>query len=568
MSLVQQIEHLCDRLDSEPLHPVWISRTPRETLIERARQIEGSPDLPLFGIPFAVKDNIDVAGVPTTAGCPAYSYVPAANAPVVQLLEKAGAILVGKTNMDQFATGLVGTRSPYGACSSVFDPRYVSGGSSSGSAVAVANGFAGFSLGTDTAGSGRVPAAFNNLIGLKPTRGLLSTRGVVPACRTLDCVSIFTKTCREALDVLRVARVFDQADPYSREAKPGEGAAPWWGGFFRFGVPAQNELRFFGDQQAEELYHRAIARMEELGGQRVEIDYSVFRSAADLLYSGPWVAERFAAIQDFFAHHADDMNPVVREIISKGKNFSATDAFKSHYALQDFRRAAESQWKLMDVLLLPTTGTIFTHEEIQAEPIKRNTDLGYYTNFVNLMDLAAVAAPAGFRANGLPFGVSFIGPAHSDEMLLALADRFLGSTEPLLSASPGCVNIAVVGAHLSGQPLNWQLTARGARLLRTCRTEAGYRLYALAGAKPPKPGLVRDPAFSGAGIEVEVWAMPEDQVGSFLALIPAPLGLGSANLADGESVKCFLCEPYAIPAATEITQFGGWRAYLETLPVV
>jgi allophanate hydrolase len=568
VSLSHQIEELCDRLDAEPLHPIWISRTPREILRERSRQLENTAGLPLCGIPFAVKDNIDVAGAPTTAGCPAYSYVPSVSAPVVQVLEKAGAILIGKTNMDQFATGLVGTRSPYGACSSVFDARYISGGSSSGSAVAVAKGFAGFSLGTDTAGSGRVPAAFNNLIGVKPTRGWLSTRGVVPACRTLDCVSIFAKSCRAALAVLRVARAFDGADPYSRAAKAGEEAAPWWGGSFRFGVPAQSELRFFGDQQAEELYHRALARLEEIGGQRVEIDYSIFRRAADLLYSGPWVAERFAAIQGFFTHHADEMNPVVRQIISKSQNFSAADAFKSQYALQDFRRGAESQWRSMDVLVLPTTGTIFTHEEIQAEPINRNTDLGYYTNFVNLMDLAAVATPGGFRGNGLPFGVSFIGPAHSDEALLALADRFLGATEPLLSTHPGCVNIAVVGAHLSGQPLNWQLSERGARLVRTCRTAPGYRLYALAGAHPPKPGLVRDPAFSGPGIEVEVWAMPEDQVGSFLALIPAPLGLGSANLADGESVKCFLCEPYAIASATEITRFGGWRAYLESLPVV
>jgi allophanate hydrolase len=566
MSLLQRIEELCDRLEAEPLHPIWISRTPRERLHERARQLESSPDLPLFGIPFAVKDNIDVAGVPTTAGCPAYSYVPDTSAPVVQVLENAGAILIGKTNMDQFATGLVGTRSPYGACSSIFDPRYISGGSSSGSAVAVAQGFAGFSLGTDTAGSGRVPAAFNNLVGLKPTRGLLSTRGVVPACRTLDCVSVFARSCREALDVLRAARVFDEADPYSRKAKRGEEAAPWWGGPFRFGVPAQSELRFFGDQQAEELYHRAIGRLEELGGQRVEIDYSVFRGAADLLYSGPWVAERYAAIRDFFTHHSGEMDPVVREIISKSQNFSAADSFQAQYALQGFRRAAEEQWRSMDVLVLPTTGTIFTHEEIRAEPIKRNTDLGYYTNFVNLMDLAAVAAPAGFRSNGLPFGITFVGPAHSDETLLGLADRYSGAPVPLFASPRGCVSIAVVGAHLAGQPLNRQLTDRGARLVRTCRTAADYRLYALAGARPPKPGLVRDPTFSGPGIEVEVWAMPEDEAGSFLELIPPPLGVGTVTLADGASVKCFLCEPYAIPAATEITHFGGWRAYLRSLP--
>jgi allophanate hydrolase len=565
MSFLHQIEELCDRLDAEPLHPIWISRVPREALLERAHQFERSASLPFLGIPFAVKDNIDVAGVPTTAGCPAFSYAPSASAPVVRLLEEAGAILVGKTNMDQFATGLVGTRSPYGACSSVFDPRYISGGSSSGSAVAVAKGLVEFSLGTDTAGSGRVPAAFNNLVGVKPTRGLLSTRGVVPACRTLDCVSIFAKTCREALAVLRVARVFDKADAYSREAKPGEEAAPWWGSSFRFGVPAHRDLRFFGDEQAEELYHRAITRLKELGGQQVEIDYSIFRGAAELLYSGPWVAERYAAIRDFFTNHAGEMNPVVREIISKSQNFSAADAFQAQYALQDFVRAAGSQWRSMDVLVLPTTGTIFTHDEIHAEPIKRNTDLGYYTNFVNLMDLAAVAAPAGFRANGLPFGISFIGPAHSDETLLALGDRFLGATEPLLGAQPGCVSIAVVGAHLSGQPLNWQLIDRGARLLRTCRTAAGYRLYSLDGSKPPKPGLVRDPKFSGPGIEVEVWAMPEDRVGSFLELIPPPLGLGTTTLADGQSVKCFLCEPYAIPSATEITRFGGWRTYLQSV---
>jgi allophanate hydrolase len=551
-----KIEEIYDRIESAPLGPVWISVAPREVSMERARAAEG----PLAGLTFAVKDNIDVAGLPTTAGCPAYAYQPERSATVIERLMKAGAIPIGKTNLDQFATGLVGTRSPYGACSSVFDERYISGGSSAGSAVAVAKGLVDFALGTDTAGSGRVPAAFNNIVGLKPSRGLLSTVGVVPACRSLDCVSILARDCEVARRVFDVARGFDAVDPFSRVIGVGEDAAPWLGGAFRFGVPAREHLEFFGDEEAEGLYRKAVGDLEKLGGERLEIDYAIFREVASLLYSGPWVAERLAAIREFMESHADEMDPVVRGITSGARRYSAVDAFEADYKLRELRRRSEAEWLKIDVMVLPTTGTIYTHDAVAAEPVGLNTNLGYYTNFVNLMDLAAVAVPAGFRANGLPFGISLIGPTFSDKALLSLADFYHRGVAPF--GPTGCVSVAVVGAHLSGQPLNWQLTQRGARLRKACRTAAGYRLYALDGTVPAKPGLVRDLGFVGEGIEVEVWAIPENLFGGFVAAVPPPLGIGSVTLYNGDVVKCFICEGYAIENATEITSFGGWRNYL------
>lgn len=560
------------RIHAGPIGPVWISLVPREIAIARARKLEAdslAAAKPLFGVPFAIKDNIDVAGVATTAGCPAYSYLPSGNATVVQTLVDAGAIPIGKTNLDQFATGLVGTRSPYGANSSVFDPRFISGGSSAGSAVAVASGLVSFALGSDTAGSGRVPAAFNNLIGLKPTRGLLSTLGLVPACRTLDCISIFTNTCHDAHTVLQAARGFDPLDPFSRAPAPGQDAAPWLAGTFRFGVPADSQLEFFGDSEAAALYGRSIAVLQSMGGEKVEIDFAPFRAAAGLLYSGPWVAERLAELRGFLGAHADEMDPTVRQIVSGAERHTAVDSFQAAYRLAELRRASEAEWARMDVLVLPTTGTIYTHQQVAADPVRLNTNLGYYTNFVNLLDLAAVAVPAGFRPSGLPFGISFIGPAFSDEALLALADLYHrdqtavpGPPVELERFPPGCVALAVVGAHLSGEQLNWQLTERGARRIKSCRTAPPYRLYALDRTVPPKPGLVRDDTFQGPGIEVEVWAVPDDRFGSFVADVPPPLGIGSVTLDSGETVKCFICEPYAIAGATEITRFGGWRGYL------
>ncbi len=572
------------RIDAEGLHPVWISLVPREQAIQRTKELQSldRAKLPLYGIPFAVKDNIDVAGLPTTAACPEYAYTPQQSATVVARLEDAGAILVGKTNMDQFATGLVGTRTPYGICSSVFDKRYISGGSSSGSAVAVASGLVSFSLGTDTAGSGRVPAMFNNLVGLKPTRGVLSTYGVVPACRTLDCVSIFAETALDASLVLSASRGLDEHDPYSRAPKTGDGAAPWSSASsFRFGVPSVSTLEFYGDTHNPALYQSAVAKLIALGGQPVEFDLTPFLATAQLLYKGPWVAERYAAIAPFIEQHADKMDPTVATIISGAKNYSAIDAFNAAYRLEALRKETGKLWRSFDVMLLPTAPRTYTIEEIAETPIERNSHLGYYTNFVNLLDLSAVAVPAGMRPDGLPFGVSLIGQAFQEVSLLGLADRLHrelamtlgGSTRKLaetarLSIEPqphGCLLMAVVGAHLTGQPLNWQLTQRGGQLIRTCRTHPDYRFYALKGTVPPKPGLVRVPGFEGPGIEVEIWALPADTVGTFVDGVPQPLSIGTLRLEDGTLVKGFLVEPAATEDAIDITHLGGWRRYLETL---
>jgi allophanate hydrolase len=544
---------------------VWIHRVRLDDALaaldraERRRQVGVS--LPLFGVPFAVKDNIDVVGLPTTAACPAFAYKAERTATAVERLQAAGAILMGKTNLDQFATGLVGTRSPYGAPSSVFHPDYISGGSSSGSAVAVAAGLVAFALGTDTAGSGRVPAAFNGIVGLKPTRGMVSAAGVVPACRSLDCVSIFARDAEDAAAVLAVARGVDPADPYSRP--PGPAAPPPARGF-RFGAPRPAQREFFGDEAAAHLYEAALARLAALGGQAVEIDLAPFRAAADLLYAGPWVAERLAAIRAFFARHAEDMDPVVRSIIEGAGRLSAVDAFEGLYRLEALRRETAEQWHTMDVLALPTTGTIYTHARIAADPIGLNSNLGYYTNFVNLLDLAAIALPAGRRSSGLPFGLSLIAPAFHDDALCALAAAFAAGrlAEP---DAPAAIHLAVVGAHLAGQPLNPELTRRGARLVRTVRTAPEYRLYALAGTRPPKPGLVRVRSGQGGAIEVEVWEMDAAAFGAFVAAVPPPLAIGTLRLEDGAEVKGFVCEPLAVEGARDITALGGWRAYLTSV---
>ena len=583
----QLVSVIYDRIESAPLHPVWISLVPREQALARAQGLasQDPAKLLLYGIPFAVKDNMDVASLPTTAACPAFAYTPTISATVVQKLEAAGAILIGKTNMDQFATGLVGTRSPFGAPSSVFSPAHISGGSSSGSAVAVASGLVAFSLGTDTAGSGRVPAMFNNLIGLKPTRGLISTHGVVPACRTLDCVSIFAETAADAAQVLTSASGFDPADAYSRTPRPGDGASPWAAApTFRFGIPAT--LEFFGDPHNPALFQSAVEALKALGGQPVEFDLAPFLAAARLLYGGPWVAERSAGIQPFFLAHQADMDPIVASILAGAGKYSAVDLFQAIYQLEALRRETSAAWSTFDLMLLPTAPRTFTHAEIAEQPVARNSQLGLYTNFVNLLDLAAVAVTAGMRPASpsepaLPFGVSLIGQSFTEQALLPLADKLHrklnstlgGSSRPLAGTPlltppadpPGCLLIAVVGAHLSGQPLNWQLTSRGGRLIRTCRTHPDYKLYALANTLPPKPGLVRVPGFEGLGVEVEIWALPADTVGSFVAGVPQPLGIGSLRLEDGSLVMGFIAEPAAMAGALEITHLGSWRAYLATL---
>jgi allophanate hydrolase len=582
-SPTQVVRDVYARIREAGERPVWITLVDEGESLARGQELEAISDrsaLPLYGIPFAVKDNFDVAGLPTTAACPEFSYLASETATAVQRLLDAGAILIGKTNMDQFATGLVGTRTPYGICSSVFSSEYISGGSSSGSAVSVARGLVSFALGTDTAGSGRVPAAFNQLVGLKPTRGLVSTDGLLPACRTLDCVSVFAETCSDAARVLSVIQGFDAKDAYSRAATPGAGATPWTASRFRFGVPTEKSLEFFGDDESRSAYVNAVDILAGLGGEAIGFDYELFRSAASLLYNGPWVAERTAAVKEFAEQHPEAFDATVGAIIRGGERYSAVDSFLGAYALQGIRRKTDAVLDEVDFLLLPTAPTTYKISEVLAEPIELNSRLGYYTNFVNLLDMAAVAIPAGIKGNGLPFGVSLIGKAFTDDGLLSMADRLhrklatmLGGSDRLLADTPtianvaahGCVLMAVVGAHLSGQPLNWQLTQRKARLVRAVRTHADYKLYALPNTAPPKPGLVYSPGFGGQGIELEVWAMPEDTVGTFLNGIPAPLSLGTVRLEDGTSVKGFLCEPAGIEGAEDITHLGGWRAYLETL---
>lgn len=570
------------RMSAAPERNVWITRLGTEAVLAAAARLDGEDPaaLPLYGIPFAIKDNVDLALVPTTAGCPAFAYTPAASAPVVERLLAAGAIPVGKTNMDQFATGLVGTRSPYGACQNSFDPRYVSGGSSSGSAVAVASGLVSFALGTDTAGSGRVPAAFNNLIGYKPTCGAWSPRGMVPACRTLDSLSVFTLCAADAADIARQASAFDASEAYSRRppAAAGGGLPP--PGRWRIGVPRADQLQFFGCAAYQAAHAAAMAKLQSAGLHCVEVDFEPFFATARLLYEGPWVAERFLAVQPLLDRDPSALWPVTREICARGRQYSAADAFQAQYRLAGLRRQCEHVWQQADVLLTPTAGTIFPIAEEQAAPLALNAQLGHYTNFVNLLDLAAVAFPAGFTEEGLPYGLTLLGPAWSDDALLAAADGWhrilsqragalalpLPPLRPLTGtarAAEDWIEVAVCGAHLSGLPLNGQLTERGATLRCETRTATRYRLYALPGGPPRRPGLVQV-AEDGVAIEVEVWAVPSSQFGSFVALIPAPLGIGKLELADGRRVCGFLCEAVGLDGAEDISALGGWRAYVET----
>lgn len=555
----------------------WIAVRDRADLLAEAAALGPRDGRPLWGVPFAVKDNIDVAGVPTTAACPAFAFTPERDATVVARLRAAGAIPVGKTNLDQFATGLVGVRSPHGAPRSVFDADYVSGGSSSGSAVAVAAGQVPFSLGTDTAGSGRVPAAFNNIVGVKPSLGLLPTTGVLPACRTLDCVSVFATTVDDATAVRRLAEGLDAGDAYSRDGR--QQRLP--DGPLRVGVLAGTDREFFGGARAEAAYDAAIAVLAAAGHRAVAIDYRPFRETADYLYAGPWVAERLAAIEPFYREHGAAMDATVHTILGWALEMSAADAFRGLYRLAELRRRAEAEWARMDVLLLPTTPTIYRVADVLADPVRLNANLGIYTNFANLLDCCSVAVPAGFRADGLPVGVMLVAPAFHDDALATLADRLhraggggpgvdaggklsppmATASTPRGAAGAERLPIVVVGAHLTGEPLNGDLVARGGVLERACRTAPDYRLYALAGTVPPKPGLVRVPGFAGPGIAVELWSLPAETFGPFVAAIPAPLGIGKVRLDDGSEAPGFLCEPGGLEAAREITDFGGWRAF-------
>ncbi|EPH1717760.1 allophanate hydrolase [Klebsiella quasipneumoniae] len=532
--------------------------------------LEGhSPEtLPLYGVPFAIKDNIDLAEIVTTAACPAFAYRPTQSATIVAQLIALGAVPVGKTNLDQFATGLNGTRSPYGRCRNAYHPAYPSGGS----ALAVALGVASFALGTDTAGSGRVPAGLNNLVGLKATKGVISTAGVVPACRTLDCVTFFSATADEASQLLALVARSDQQDSYSRRnpqwnsrqafGRPSAG--------FRFGVP--RELNFLGCRVSEALFAQAVQRLTALGGVPIAIDFAPFLAAARLLYDGPWVAERYAVAGPLIEQQPDAVLPVIRDVLAKAPDIDATATFKAMYQLQGYKAQCDAILETLDCVLTPTVPRPVTLDELAVEPITRNADLGYYTNFMNLLDYAAVSVPCGFMPDGLPSGVTLFGRAFTDQYLLSLADAFqraerlplaggarLESPPPAHPAGHDRMALAVCGAHLSGQPLNGQLLARGGRLLQATHSAPRYRLYALPDGK--RPAMVRDEP-EGDAIAVEVWEIPSAEVGSLLAAIPAPLGLGQIELADGRWVTGFICEAGGLGAATEITAWGGWRQWL------
>lgn len=554
----------------------WIYLASGADLNEQISALEMLGDatsLPLYGVPFAVKDNIDVAGMPTTAACPAFSYVATTDATCVARLKKAGAIVVGKTNLDQFATGLVGTRSPYGAVPNSFKAEYVSGGSSSGSATTVARGLVPFSLGTDTAGSGRVPAGFNNIVGLKPTKGRFSTHGVVPACRSLDCVSIFSLTVGDAELVASIMQGFDEADAYSR---PAPVSARYFPARPRFAIP--RDPQWFGDEQAQAAWDNSLQKMRALEVELVELDFSPMFALAQLLYGGAWVAERHAAIGEFMQHHADEMNDVVRSIIEKSTNFSATDVFKAEYQRAELARKVQLLMCSVDALLVPTAPRHPSIAQVNAEPVAVNSQLGTYTNFVNLADCSALALPAAMRTDGLPFGITLIAPAWQDAALAAFGKKWHAATELPLGAMKkiqpqiiteknipaGYVRLAVVGAHLTGMPLNVQLQERNALFVESTFTAKNYRLFALPNTTPPKPGLIRTDS-DGAEIIVELWDVPLEHFGSFVALIPAPLGIGTLTLKDGREVKGFICEGAAVQGATEITHLGGWRAYIKSL---
>ena len=574
LSPVEVVTMVFERLEAAADPGIFIHVGDKTTLIAEAAAL-GSYDAakPLWGIPFAVKDNIDVAGMPTTAACPAYAYTPDKDATVVALLRAAGAIPIGKTNMDQFATGLVGVRSPYPIPRNAIDPELVPGGSSSGSAVAVARGIVSFSLGTDTAGSGRIPAGLNNIVGLKPSVGAISTTAVVPACRTLDCVSIFALTVSDAYAIFAVAARPDASDAYSRAFPAGAlGARP---PMLRVGVPAKADRQFFGDIVMEAAYDAALELIQRLGCELVELPFGDFYSVANLLYEGAWVAERYAAIKDFFDAHEDQLYPVTRRIYSGAKSLSAADAFAGFYALQALKRKLAPVIASVDLICVPTAPTHYTLANLEREPIRENSRLGTYTNFVNLLDMCGMATPTGTRGDGLPASVTLLAPSGKDALAASLAAQIhaasalpLGATgwlQPAASPTfpaPGddTIPVVVVGAHLSGMPLNGQLQALGGRFDRAVTTTGDYRLYALPGQHPPKPGLIRTDE-NGVAIEVEVWRLRPEAFGRFVDAIPAPLGIGTITLSDGSCAKGFLVEPAGLVDAVDISAFGGWRSY-------
>ena len=576
VSPTQTVARSFQRIRNHNDPAIFISLRDEQEALAEAEALTGkdTSQLPLYGIPVAVKDNIDVAGLRTTAACPEFGYLPSHDATSVARLRAAGAIVVGKTNLDQFATGLVGVRSPYGIPKNPMRDDLIPGGSSSGSAVAVSAGLVPLALGTDTAGSGRVPAMLNNIVGLKPSLGLISTAGVVPACRTLDCVSIFSLTVDDAVTALAAMAGPDGADPFSRNrplAPVGEFPAN-----LRLGVPRDGQLIFFGDKASEKAYDDALQRWTALGATLVGFDLEPLYETARLLYEGPWVAERYLVIRNLLASSPDAIHPVTREITAAGARLTAADTFAALYRLQALRKISERAFAGLDALVLPTAPTVYSTAQVLANPIELNGRLGTYTNFVNLLDLCGLAVPAALRPDGIPFGITLLAPAGKDAQLASIGRVFHADTKlamgslklpqpPLATLPAGAgadeIAIAVVGAHLSGMALNSELKTLGGRLLEATATAPDYKLYALE-TTPPKPGMLRVEAGTGSSIELEVWALPAAAFGPFVAAIPPPLSIGTVRLADGRGVKGFIVEPAAVNGARDISTFSGWRAFV------
>ncbi|WP_094892556.1 allophanate hydrolase [Bradyrhizobium amphicarpaeae] len=575
MTPAQTIARTYQRIRDHNDPAIFISLCDEKDAIAEAERLatKDAASLPLYGVPVAVKDNIDALGFPTTAACPAFSFTPTHDSTAVARLRAAGAIIIGKTNLDQFATGLVGVRSPYGIPRNSIREDLIPGGSSSGSAVAVGAGLVPLSLGTDTAGSGRVPAMLNNIVGLKPSLGMISNAGLVPACRTLDCISVFALTVDDAALALSVMAGPDAADPFSRDRPLGD-ITPFPTGL-RLGVPRKGQLIFFGDKKAEAAYADALKRWTALGATLVEFDLEPFYETARLLYEGPWVAERYLVIKDLLASAPDSIHPVTREITAAGARLTAAETFSALYRLQGLRKIAERTFANIDALVLPTAPTAYTTAQVLANPIELNSRLGTYTNFVNLLDLCGLALPAEMRADGIPFGITLLAPAGHDALLASIGRVFHANTKltvgakgaaqaplaPLPASGGDEIPIAVVGAHLSGMALNGELTALNATLIEATMTAPDYKLYALK-TTPPKPGLLRVAAGTGASIALEIWSLSSSAFGKFVNAIPAPMAIGTVRLADGRSVKGFLVEPEALGDARDITAYGGWRKFM------
>jgi len=576
MTPAQTVARTYQRIRDHNDPAVFISLRDEKDAIAEAEKLaaKDAASLPLYGVPVAVKDNIDALGFPTTAACPAFSYTPTHDSTAVERLRAAGAIIIGKTNLDQFATGLVGVRSPYGIPKNSIREDLIPGGSSSGSATAVGAGLVPLSLGTDTAGSGRVPAMLNNIVGLKPSLGMISTAGLVPACRTLDCISVFALTVDDAALALSVMAGPDQADPFSRDRPLG--AITPFPTHPRLGVPRKGQLIFFGDTKAEAAYADALKRWTSLGATLVEFDLEPFYETARLLYEGPWVAERYLVIKNLLASAPDSIHPVTREITAAGARLTAAETFSALYRLQGLRKITERTFANIDALVLPTAPTAYTTAQVLANPIELNSRLGTYTNFVNLLDLCGLAVPAAMRADGVPFGITLLAPAGRDAMLASIGRVFHADTKlsvgakgvtqallaPLPASSGDEIPIAVVGAHLSGMALNGELKALNAKLIEATKTAPDYKLHALK-TTPPKPGLLRVESGKGASIELEIWSLSSSAFGKFVDAIPAPMAIGTVRLADGRSVKGFLVEPEGLGEARDITAYGGWRAYMK-----